>query len=82
MKDVKITSDELIDLLATLGVELRSASIHDLLNLVEITNIPMQFLLNVAAEESRLYYDDFKAEVRAELGISLGTAEDSMGNTQ
>ena len=82
MNHVKITRDELVDLLATLGVELRSASIHDLLNLVEITTLPMQFLLGVAEEESRLNYENFKAEVRDELGIFLGTAEDKVGDTQ
>jgi Ca2+-binding EF-hand superfamily protein len=82
MNHVKITRDELVDLLAMLGVELRTASIHDLLNLVETTTLPMQFLLDVAAEESSLYYENVKAEIREELGIFLGTAEARVGDTQ
>ena len=82
MNHVKITRDELVDLLAMLGVELRTASIHDLLNLVETTTLPLQFLLDVAAEESRLHYENFKAEIRDELGIFLGTAEARVGDTQ
>jgi hypothetical protein len=79
MNHTKITRDELVDLLATLGVELRTASIHDLLNLVETTTLPMQFLLDVAAEESRIYYENFQAELRDELGF-LRTAEAALGD--
>jgi hypothetical protein len=42
----------------------------------------MQFLLDVAAEESSLYYENVKAEIREELGIFLGTAEARVGDTQ
>jgi NH3-dependent NAD+ synthetase len=79
MNHTKITRDELVDLLATLGVELRTASIQDLLNLVEITTLPLQFLLDVAAEESRIYYENLKAEIRDELGF-LRTAEAALGD--
>ena len=79
MNHTKITRDELCDLLATLGVELRTASIQDLLNLVEITTLQLQFLLDVAAEESRIYYENLKAEIRDELGF-LRTAEAALGD--
>jgi len=79
MNHTKITRDELVDLLATLGVELRTASIQDLLNLVEITTLPLQFLLDVAAEESSIYYENLKAEIRDELGF-LRTAEAALGD--
>ena len=79
MNHTKITRDELCDLLATLGVELRTASIQDLLNLVEITTLPLQFLLDVAPEESRIYYENLKAEIRDELGF-LRTAEAALGD--
>lgn len=79
MNHTKITRDELVDLLSTLGVELRTASIQDLLNLVEITTLPLQFLLDVAAEESRINYENLRAEIRDELGF-LRTVEAKMGD--
>ncbi len=51
---IKITPDDVVDLLSALGVAMRKATLENLLDIVETTNFTEEFLLAVATEETNL----------------------------
>jgi hypothetical protein len=72
---IKITTDDLIDLLSVLNAELRTATIQDLLDIAETTNFSKDFLLEVAAFQVNIHRKTLTTMLRLEVEAAKAEME-------
>ena len=66
MKKITFTKDELVEMLSILGVDLSEITAWDILNLVELTPLTRDLILDVAEEQGRVRTKTFINLIRLE----------------
>jgi hypothetical protein len=66
MKKITFTKDELVEMLSILGVDLSEITAWNILNLVELTPLTRDLILDVAEEQGRVRTKTFINLIRLE----------------